>query len=305
MDLLQSQNSTEATMRLQNEGASSTFVCTNPAATFEYKHPEQSYMLYNISSSNVPPFSSPGSPKIRIIGLFPSVEQAASQGHLYYEQDTTCSIFAGDTHEWHAVIAEYPMLNEKDYITTTVKQHEQDLADAKKQFEERVKDWEEITPAEDEPEPQQEEDAAEDAKVESEDGNADPEAENSDPKDDIEKEKVAARFNSDFKVMGQNWAVVNVIVDNRTEDVKVPLFRVLQAFDSEAEAGDFIRNCAGQHIQNYDLLIAPLYTWLDVQSAHETLNVIHREDVLNKLAEGRKLDAAKIAQVKQTAGTLE
>ena len=297
-EMHESQEAVDNTLRLQQEGAATTFSTLNADASFEYKHPHQSTVVYNLSSHNIPPFSEGDRPKIRISGLFPTADAAKSHGTSYFMEDDRCSIFQAETHGWSIALSCYPWddaafkCTESEYIEKTLTAYQQKLALDKDNFEQRMKDWVSVDGIE--PEPQS---TLDDATTEKDSSSS----VNVTAADDCSIDAASAlRFNADFKTVGQNFVVVSVVVDNTDGDIKMPLFKVYQAFDTEAEAGDYIRNCACQHVKDHDMFVAPMYTWLDLQHAEDAATVVHRENVLNKLAEGRKLEAAKIAQVKES-----
>jgi len=291
----ESQEAVDNTLRLQQEGAATTFSTVNSEASFEFQHPDQMHVLYNLSSANIPPFSRADQPQIRIAGLFSSQQAAIAQGSSYFEEDDRCSLFQTQTHEWNVALPCFPwdaskhQCTETEYVQNKLKDYHKNLQDEKDTFERRMKDWVSVDALEPEPE----HDVTRD-----------------DPEHELEPKPVTPsvpqdqthcniRFNADYKIVGQNFVVVSIIRDSNKDDTKMPLFKVYQAFDTEAEAGDYIRNCACHHVQEHDMFVAPLYTWLDLQCVDKVATVVHRENVLNKLAEGRKLEAAKIAQVKQ------
>ena len=106
-------------------------------------------------------------------------------------------------------------------------------------------------------------------------------------------------FNRSYEVPLQRYAAVVIVRDVETADVQQPIFKVLQAFDTHADADGYVRNCAATTIRDHDIAVIPMYTWVSTTSK-DAAATVYRDNSLHKLIHANREQQARLQAYKST-----
>ena len=292
-------------LHMCNNGPSQAFDRVETPFDHVFRDPKQLFALYNVSHVDVAPRAIDGRrPSVRILGLFMSRDSAVLHARNYNSQDESCSLFCAPTAEWRAVPCTYPWHGEADHIAALLRRHADQAARALAEFEAHrrataplLRDAADPPVLEPcvlpEPEPELEPELELEPEPELE-----PELELEPEPEREHRECDLCPFKRDFALPCQQFVALVFVWDDA--DVPRPAFQVLQAFDTEAEADAYVRNCACHVVKEHDIVIAPMYAWLDLHDRAATARPVHRDSALNKIMAGQRQQQAQLAQYKES-----
>ena len=183
----------------------------------------------------------------RILGLFPNAKEAI-EAAADFPQDV--AIYLHPTHKFKYLGPE--TISEEEELSKIDRMHErcsQQVAQSKRDFEERMKHSSEPLSEPFVPPPKKEDDGKE-----AEEGQK-------------EGESIPERIRRIHELRDQSYAAVGIILDEGTSEC---CFTVFRCFDDAEECERYVVNTLSDHVKNYELFVVRMYEWLfPFQVAHQ------------------------------------
>lgn len=249
----------------------------------------QEWVLFSVSHVRMPPICEDSrKPAIRFYGMFESAEDASDHARVVLKMDSSVNMQLCRAHEWVAMGSSPERLGAdhdmRAHVTSVLDAYTAQRSQASSEFEENVtqrkggggKTEEAQVPGlPDEPT----EHAATTANCES-------------VSNGLQR---ATRLPRGGDVRGQSFLVVSFISDN-VQTIPEPIFRVYAAFDTQSEADVYVRNTAGECVQDVDIFVTSACEWLFPQNIDDNrlANEVYRSSELDSVMSNHKAQPQKV-----------
>ena len=225
-----------------------------------FEDPDQRFVVYSLSHRGIPPISE--EPGVRLCGVFGDNAEALHHAKRISAVDPDCSVLISRTKEWVLMGSSFEILADqqrcREHIERVLAAHRQEQQITEHEFKQRLRP--EAASEEGGPEEGGPEKAASSAAPEG----GKPNTQDAPVADGSNRRSCYGDYSRDLEVRNQQVAVVSFLKDSIADDgqSEQPLFVMWACFDSTEKADAWIRNHAGDRIQDVDLDTVDMYEWL-------------------------------------------
>lgn len=219
-----------------------------------FNDPEQQFIVYSLANTAIPPISP--EPAIRLCGVFASEIEALHHAQQLAKRDTDCSVLFSTLKTWCVMASSFEMLADQNacnaIIENTLDNHHKSIKATEAEFNERLRPESTIeSPVDSSENKHVKKDCLTQVQL------------SNDTCTNVDKESTIrqcfADYPRDMEIRNQNVAVISFLPG---QTGKHPIFNVWACFNDSKEADTWIRNVAGDNIQDFDLDTVDLYEWL-------------------------------------------
>ena len=270
-------------MHMVKDGPSTSFDPVESSQIFEFCSAQQSWVLYNIAHSDVPPrINDPLRPRLRVLGLFATQDELREHAEACSAKQPGCALFAAPVHEYRAMSSCLKWQGEREHVEAVKLTYSRNMQQARAEFEERRAAAQTATPDENAIDASEQGTGMELEPISRDAMQVEPEPE----LQDTCQITPLAHYDYRMPIAEQNYVALVVLPDS-DETCKQPVFQILQAFASCEDADAYVKNCASHVIDDRDIHVAPMYKWLDVCAEGKKME--YRDSALQKImAEQRR-----------------
>ena len=242
-----------------------------------FDDPEQKFVVYNLSHRFVPPRCD--EPGVRICGIFADNAGALYHARRIAETDPDCTVLISPLKEWFVMAATIEMITDsnlcKKHIQEVRSLHHRNNERMHDEFQSRVKGESNTAAPRGRPVP--------------------PAAANTEKA--AEHRDYHTTYMRNMELRNQTVAVVSFLSDDCLPDSGAqPLCIIWGCFDTAANADIWIRNHAGDRIQDYDLDTVDMYEWLfPLRATDNKMNkIIYRNNEKQKIFDFQNSQASTV-----------
>lgn len=271
------------------------FSTTSESAPTLFELPDQNIVVYSLSHRAVRPYSLSGHGSVRIIGIFPDIDEAMAHGKRVHDLDPGSSIFACRAREWIGALStqerqQDPAVHD-EVIAEMVSGNVRDRVSDEHDF---LKSVQRNRDGDIEPSPPETDDMDMTDEIVGEDDNI---VNNPVPDGGV---KAVRTLPAVVKVDGQRFAIVSFLYDEAKEDREF-LFKVYGCFDDVKEADAWVRNVASKRVADVHIDIVSTCSWVCParMAMSKAGKEIFRHEELDNIMKFHAAEPARVVEYKE------